>query len=109
MTDAAQSKELYDIVPAIYRTRDTGDLQRYFEAAGGFSDEPLFEEIRLVKKLRDAGSFEEIDLPIGVSPRRWERDGWLIRTLQNRLLVLGHRVGMPGHALARIYRRPARR
>jgi rSAM/selenodomain-associated transferase 1 len=80
-----------------------------FEAAGGFSDEPLFEEIRLVKKLRDAGSFEEIDLPIGVSPRRWEQDGWLIRTLQNRLLVLGHLVGMPGHALARIYRRPARR
>ena len=79
-----------------------------FEAAGGFSDEPLFEEIRLVKKLRDAGSFEEIDLPIGVSPRRWEQDGWLIRTLQNRLLVLGYLVGMPGHALARIYRRPAR-
>lgn len=79
-----------------------------FATAGGFSDEPLFEEVRLVKKLRDAGRFKEIDLPIGVSPRRWERDGWFKRTLQNRLLVLGHLLGMPGHALARIYRRPAR-
>ncbi len=79
-----------------------------FEAAGGFSDESLFEEVRLVKKLRTEGRFDEIDLPIGVSPRRWERDGWFRRTLQNRLLVLGYLIGMPGHALARIYRRPAR-
>jgi hypothetical protein len=40
---------------------------------------------------------------IGVSPRRWERDGWIRRTVGNRLLALGHALGIPPHRLARRY------
>jgi rSAM/selenodomain-associated transferase 2 len=75
-----------------------------YAAAGGFPDTPLFEEVTLVKAARNDGRFVEIDAPIGVSPRRWERDGWLRRTLANRLLALGYMLGISPQTLARRYR-----
>lgn len=36
-----QGNALYQIVPALYRTRDTGDLQRYFQACGLLLDQIL--------------------------------------------------------------------
>lgn len=72
-------------------------------AAGGFPDVPLFEEVPLVKALRRAGRFVALATPIGVSPRRWERDGWLRRTIENRLLALRYMLGAPPARLARRY------
>ena len=34
-----QGEALYQIVPALYRTRDTGDLKKYFEACGLLLDQ----------------------------------------------------------------------
>jgi rSAM/selenodomain-associated transferase 2 len=76
-----------------------------YEAAGGFSDLPLFEEVLLVKSVRRAGRFIRLREPIGVSPRRWERDGWIRRTLENRLLACGHALGFSPDYLARLYQR----
>jgi len=75
-------------------------------AAGGFAHEPLFEEVRLVKRLRKRGTFVALAEPIGVSPRRWERDGWLRRSIANRCLALGHTVGISPTRLAARYDRP---
>ena len=77
-----------------------------YEACGGFAHEPLFEEVRLVKRLRDRGTFVTLDEPLGVSPRRWERDGWLRRSAANRLLALGHALGISAARLAARYDRP---
>jgi len=74
-----------------------------YDAAGGFADVPLFEEVPLVRALRRHGSFSCMPAAIGVSPRRWERDGWIRRTLGNRLLALGYALGIPPHRLARRY------
>jgi rSAM/selenodomain-associated transferase 2 len=75
-----------------------------YATTGGFPDFPLFEEVSLVKAARSDGRFVEIDTPIGVSPRRWEQDGWLRRTLANRLLALGYMLGISPQTLARRYR-----
>ncbi|MEO8444478.1 MAG: TIGR04283 family arsenosugar biosynthesis glycosyltransferase [Gammaproteobacteria bacterium] len=75
-----------------------------YDAAGGFADVPLFEEVGLVSSLRRAGSFAPVAAEIGVSPRRWERDGWLWRTLSNRLLALAFMLGVPPSRLAKRYR-----
>ena len=75
-----------------------------YAATGGFPDAPLFEEVSLVKAARSDGRFVEIDKPISVSPRRWEQDGWLRRTLANRLLALGYILGISPRILARRYR-----
>lgn len=74
-----------------------------YDAAGGFADVPLFEEVALVRALRRQGSFACMPAEIGVSPRRWERDGWIRRTLGNRLLAVGYALGIPPHRLARRY------
>lgn len=76
----------------------------YF-SAGGFSPQPLFEEPVLVKAARRSGPFRRLPLAVGVSTRRWDRDGWLRRTLHNRLLALGYMLGASPERLAARYRR----
>ncbi|MDP2324193.1 MAG: TIGR04283 family arsenosugar biosynthesis glycosyltransferase [Gammaproteobacteria bacterium] len=75
-----------------------------YDAVGGFADTPLFEEVPLVRELRRRGRFAPVDASIGVSPRRWERDGWLRRSVANRMLVLAYSLGVPPNRLARRYR-----
>lgn len=79
-----------------------------FAACGGFGEGGLFEEVPLVRALRRRGRFVPLALPIGVSPRRWQRDGWLRGILRNRLLALAHLAGVRSETLARWYRRPRR-
>ena len=70
---------------------------------GGFADTAVFEEVPLVRATRAAGRFVYLEAPIGVSPRRWERDGWLRRTIENRLLAFGYMIGLSPNTLARFY------
>ena len=70
---------------------------------GGFSHQPLFEEVALVRKLRPRGKFRALATPLGVSPRRWKRDGWVRRSLNNRRLALAHACGQTAHRLASRY------
>ena len=75
---------------------------------GGFPHQPLFEEVELVRKLRSRGRFRALGTPLGVSARRWERDGWMLRCLNNRLLALAYACGQSAHRLARRYDPAAR-
>ena len=75
---------------------------------GGFSHQPLFEEVALVRKLRARGPLAALATPLGVSPRRWERDGWIRRCLNNRRLALAYACGQTAHRLAHRYDSPAR-
>ncbi|MGH8140233.1 MAG: TIGR04283 family arsenosugar biosynthesis glycosyltransferase [Steroidobacteraceae bacterium] len=75
-----------------------------YDASPGFSAQPLFEEVALVRALKRSGRFAALALPIIVSSRRWERDGFLRRTLHNRALALGFLLGIDSMTLARWYR-----
>lgn len=79
-----------------------------YEAAGGFARAPLFEEVSLVRGLRRRGTFRRLDLILRASPRRFERDGWIRRSLLNRWLSLCYMVGVPAERLATGYRNAAR-
>ncbi|MEJ2603181.1 MAG: glycosyltransferase [Gammaproteobacteria bacterium] len=74
-----------------------------YVGCGGFPDQPLFEEVGLVRCARRRGPFPGLPTPIGVSPRRWERDGWVRRTAANRLLAIGYAMGISPRRLARFY------
>jgi rSAM/selenodomain-associated transferase 2 len=77
--------------------------ERYLEC-GGFVPQPLFEEVQLIKRLRARRTFRMLPQALGVSTRRWERDGWLRRTVQNRWLALRFMLGAPAASLAASYR-----
>jgi rSAM/selenodomain-associated transferase 2 len=79
-----------------------------YDAAGGFAAEPLFEEVPLVRALRRTGRFTALTAAIGVSPRRWERDGWIRRTLGNRALAVAYMAGVSPRRLAQSYGRARR-
>ncbi len=72
-------------------------------ACGGYPDAPLFEEVSLVQAARRRGPFVALATPIGVSTRRWDRDGWIRRTVSNRLLAIGYAMGISPRRLARFY------
>ena len=61
-----------------------------YRQAGGFPPRALFEEPPLVKRLRKSGRFAPVAAALGVSARRWKRDGWFRRSLRNRLLALAY-------------------
>ncbi len=75
-----------------------------YDATGGFADTPLFPEAPLMRALREHGAFVGLDAAVGISPRPWEQDGWLWRTLRNQSLALACRVGIPARRLVREYR-----
>lgn len=77
--------------------------------AGGHAPWPLFEEVPLVKNLRQKnlrklGHFIALDAPLFVDPRRWQRDGWWRRTWENRKLALAFARGRAPEELATRYR-----
>lgn len=74
----------------------------YFEV-GGHAPWPLFEEVPLVRKLRNLGHFQPLLHPIWVDSRRWQQDGWWHRTIQNRMLALRFALGVSPDTLAKYY------
>ncbi len=85
-----------------------GDQGLFFNAQaykkhGGFNPYPIFEEVQLVRRVKKTGKFKYLDIPIGIDPRKWEKDGWFKRTIINRLLVFGLWLGFSPKSLAGIY------
>ncbi|HBB40018.1 MAG: glycosyltransferase [Nitrospirae bacterium CG18_big_fil_WC_8_21_14_2_50_70_55] len=71
-----------------------------FAALGGFCEEPLFEDLELVRAARLAGRVTILPLALPTSARRCQRDGIVRTTVRNQLLRLGERCGLPTARLA---------
>ena len=82
---------------ALFARRDA------FEAAGGFPDQPIFEDLDLVRALRQRGRFVFLDADVETSPRRFVRHGALAQQLRNLALWLGWNAGVPPARLKRFY------
>lgn len=80
--------------------------QKAYHQSGGFPEWPLFEEVPLVRKLRQQGRFIDLKEVILVDPRKWDREGWWRRTWNNRLLATAFALGIPPHRLAVRYNHP---
>jgi len=59
-----------------------------FEAVGGFPDQPLFEDLELVRRVRRLGRFAFLDAAVVTSARRFAQHGPLRQQLRN-LVVWG--------------------
>jgi hypothetical protein len=82
-----------------------------FESLGGYKELPLMEDVEFVRRLRRRGRLAHVDTPAITSARRWERDGWFRRTVENTVLTMLYFAGQPPDDLARRYHRstPAER
>jgi uncharacterized protein len=75
-----------------------------FDELGGYRNLPLMEDVDFVRRLhRRGGRLAHSHVPALTSARRWERDGWLRRTLENSLLLVLFLVGYPPERLRRRY------
>ena len=74
-----------------------------FEQVGGFPNEPLMEDVLLMRKLRPFGRPTILPGPIHVDARRWERTGVATQTLRNWLLITLLYCGASPTRLARFY------
>jgi rSAM/selenodomain-associated transferase 2 len=75
-----------------------------YEAAGGFRDQPLFEDLDLARRLRRQGRTGIVrGGAVEISARRWERDGVLARSAKNWALTLAWLAGVEPARLARYY------
>lgn len=74
-----------------------------FDAAGGFPDVPLMEDVALARALRQCGRGRPVRVPVVTSARRWRRRGLLRTILSMWLLKLQYLAGRDPHTLARTY------
>jgi len=79
-----------------------------FEAAGGFADIPIMEDVDFVLRMRREGALFRSPLPVLTSARRWERDGWIARTARHLLLITLYFCGVTPERLLRLDRARSR-
>ncbi len=74
-----------------------------YEEAGGFSPIPIFEDLDLVRRLHDRGTFAFLPQYVTTSARRFERKGPLSQQLLNAYLWIRYMLGASPHDLAHHY------
>ena len=77
-----------------------GDL---FRAIGGYRAIPVMEDADLVRRMRRRGRLRYSLVGVSVSARRWERDGWMRRTVLNLWILLLYLAGRSPDRLAASY------
>jgi len=78
--------------------------RKRFEAAGGFAEIPIMEDVDFVRRMRREGALFRSPLPVLTSARRWERDGWIARTTRHLVLISLYFCGVTPARLLRLDR-----
>ncbi|MDX1531431.1 MAG: TIGR04283 family arsenosugar biosynthesis glycosyltransferase [Rhodothermales bacterium] len=74
-----------------------------FDAVGGFPEQPLFEDLDLVRALRRRGRFVFLDAAVTTSARRFEAGGPFRQQLRNLVIWAGWLVGADPARLRHLY------
>lgn len=78
--------------------------KKLFEEIGGYREDfPLMEDMELVQRLNRQNGFAVLDFPVYTSARRYEKDGFFKRGLDNIYLQLLYRCGVHPQELAKKY------
>ena len=74
-----------------------------FRAIGGYRAIPVMEDADLVRRMGRHGRLRHSPVGVSVSARRWERDGWIRRTVSNLRILLLYLAGRSPDRLAASY------
>jgi rSAM/selenodomain-associated transferase 2 len=77
--------------------------RRTFQSLGGFAPLPLMEDVEFVRRLTRSGTIRHLTLRLTTSARRWEREGWLRRSVRNLTTLSLYGLGVSPERLARRY------
>ena len=77
----------------------------YFNDIGGFANIPLMEDVEIMGRIRKRGErIVIINRSVTTSARRWEKEGILLCTLRNWLLICLYFSGVSPERLSRFYK-----
>lgn len=83
---------------AIFIKRD------YFHRIGHYKSIPIMEDVELMERVRKNGErIVILDQQVVTSARRWEKDGFIRRTLRNRFISMLYSIGVSPEKLIRFY------
>ncbi|WP_319406773.1 TIGR04283 family arsenosugar biosynthesis glycosyltransferase [uncultured Desulfosarcina sp.] len=80
-----------------------------FDAAGGFPDVPIAEDLHLVRRMARNGHITLAPAAAVTSGRRWQHLGTMRTTIINAIIAVGSLAGIAPWRLARLYRLPAKK
>jgi rSAM/selenodomain-associated transferase 2 len=83
--------------------------KRDFDAAGGFPDVPIAEDLYLVRRMARKGRITLAPAAAVTSGRRWRRLGTMRTTIINAIIAAGSLAGIAPERLAPLYRLPAKK
>ena len=74
----------------------------FYRSLGGFRPLPLMEDVDIIRRI---GCSRLVTLESGAvtSAERWQRDGWIWRSLKNVACLILYIVGVPPRLLVRLY------
>ena len=79
-----------------------------FVTVGGFPDQPIMEDVELIRRLRRHGQIDMTHAAVVTSARRWNRLGIVKTTLLNQVFLMAYSLGCSPTRLAAWYRRDKR-
>jgi len=112
----ASGRPIYHLIAKIasFRSRLTripyGDQAFFFRSAyfndiGGFANIPLMEDVEIMRRIKKRkGRIAIINRSVTTSARRWEKEGILLCTLRNWLLIALYFFGVAPERLSRFYK-----
>lgn len=74
-----------------------------FEKIGGFRKMPIMEDVEMVRSIKKLGRLQILKAPVTTSSRRWEKEGWILTTARNLMLLFLYLLGVPAKRLGRLY------
>jgi len=77
----------------------------YFHLIGGYSPIPIMEDVDIMQRIKKRGdAIEIIGKRVQTNPRRWEKEGMVLGTLRNWILMILYLMGVSPHKLGRWYK-----
>ena len=79
--------------------------KEYFDRIGGYHDLPIMEDVDLMRRIKRQGDkLRSVGGKVITSSRRWEKEGILLCTVRNWLLIVLYFAGVSPRRLAIYYR-----
>lgn len=76
----------------------------FFQKIGGFRDIPIMEDLDIVRRIKQQGTFQKINFPIITCARRFKKHGVVFQQLKNVFIVTLYYLGASPNWLSKFYK-----